>query len=71
MVDVSELGVTTTAGERFSGEDSAAMALLIWRRWGRDDEAAAVAWRRLMQNSCPDHQFMRLVRFAQAQQTES
>jgi len=25
----------------------------------------------LMQNSCPDDQFLRLVEFAQAQQTES
>ena len=53
--------VTTTAGETFSHEDHCKMAVLIWRRWGRNMAQAAVAWRRLFQNNCPDFDFERLV----------
>lgn len=52
--------VTTTAGERFSAADHAALAALVYRRFGRDPEAAAAAWRRLLGNSCTVAQFMRL-----------
>ncbi len=53
--------VTTTSGETFTTEDSAALAYLIYRRWGNDITAAAVAWRRLFQNNCSDRDFARLV----------
>jgi hypothetical protein len=53
--------VTTTAGERFSAQDSANLAHLIWRRFGKDYEAGVVAWRRLLQNSCPLEDFRALV----------
>lgn len=53
--------VTTTAGERFTQAEHAEMAWLIFKRFGRDDEAAAAAWRRMMQNGCAVADFMQLV----------
>jgi len=53
--------ITTTAGEPFTHEESCELARIIYKRWGRDPKAAAVAWRRLLQNSCTDIQFMALV----------
>jgi len=52
--------VTTTAGERFSASDSAKLAFLIYKRFGRDLSTAAVAWRRLLQNSTPESAFRSL-----------
>lgn len=59
---MANLDVTTTNGEVFTEQDSAELAYLVWRRWGKDDEAAAAAWRRLHQNSCPTSQFVALVK---------
>lgn len=53
--------VTTTSGENFTTDDSSKLAYLIFRRWGHDMTAAAVAWRRLFQNACSDRDFARLV----------
>lgn len=53
--------ITTTAGERFTVAEHANMARLVFKRFGRDEEAAAAAWRRLLQNSCPVADFMELV----------
>lgn len=53
--------ITTVSGERFSAQDSASLAHLIWRRFGRNDLAACEAWRRLLQNDCPLEDFQRLV----------
>jgi hypothetical protein len=55
--DLSNLGVTTTNHERFSGEEHALMAALIWKRFGYDTTVAAAAWRRLLENSCGDPEF--------------
>lgn len=52
--------VTTTAGEAFTAADSAALALAVYRRFGRDSGAAAAAWRRLLQNGTSDRDFMAL-----------
>lgn len=56
-----DLTVRTTAGEKFTNGDHYALAHLVYRRFGRDLRAAAAAWRRLLQNSCPDEDFRALV----------
>jgi len=38
------------------------MAWLIWKRWNKQTNSAAAAWRRLMQNSCTEDQFFELVK---------
>ncbi len=53
--------ISTTKGERFSHEDSADLAWMIYRRFGRNIVAAADAWRRLLQNNCSNTQFHQLV----------
>ena len=53
--------ITTTCGEEFTWEDSQSMARLVFRRWGRDKEAALCAWRRLMQNSTDMSGFIELL----------
>ena len=55
------LDVTTTSGQKFSGEDSAKLAYLVFRRFGDDYEAGAEAWRRMLQNDCPTYKFEELV----------
>lgn len=54
-------GITTTAGERFTPEDSVQLARLVLKRFGYEVPAAAAAWRRLLQNGCPDSDFEALV----------
>lgn len=54
-------GVTTTANEVFSGENTELLALLVFKRFGRDQEAATAAWRRLLGNSATTADFMQLV----------
>jgi hypothetical protein len=49
--------VMTTAREEFTGSDSADLAWLLYRRFGRDFVAAHVAWCRLLQNNCTVRQF--------------
>ena len=44
--------ITTTAGEEFSGDQHAELALLVYIRWGRAVGAAHSAWKRLFQNNC-------------------
>ena len=53
----------TTAGELFDCNDHAAMAFLIWRRMGRNNDATGAAWRRLMESNCPTPDVMALVAF--------
>lgn len=60
-VDLSELDTTTTNGKTFTGAQHAALAVLIFQRWGCDVEAACVAWRRLFQNSTTVRAFQALV----------
>ncbi len=56
---------TTVSGERFPKEDSALLALLIYRRFGRNAIAATAAWRRLLMNDCRIEEFQRLIDYAQ------
>lgn len=51
MLTVENCYVTTTAGETFGYKQFAQLAHLIWLRFGKDDEAAVLAWRRLHQNN--------------------
>lgn len=60
---VETLGVTTTNGERFTGEETVLLAALINKRFGYDKEQAAAAWRRMLGNSCPDEDFAELASF--------
>lgn len=59
-MNLSKLDVTVTSGMVFSGEDSAKLALSIYRRFG--DNSAWRAWLRLMENNCGRAQYMKLVR---------
>jgi len=61
MVDI-----TTTNGERFSLQDSANMAWLVYRRFGRDLIEAAAAWNRLLGNNCDVSQFEKLLSVCRA-----
>ncbi len=63
-INNNDLSVTTTNGEVFSTEDHLRLALLIFKRWGKDPRAAASAWRRLLQNNCEDSRFMAMVNSA-------
>ncbi len=53
--------ITTTCGEKFTYSDHCKLAVMIYRRWGRDTAGAANAWRRLFQNSCSDEQFQKMI----------
>ena len=61
--DPDQLYACTMSGEFFDCSDHALMAFQIWRRMGRSNEAAGAAWRRLMQNDCPNEDVMALVAF--------
>lgn len=52
---------TTTRGEIFTNQDTAQMAWLIYRCFGRDPQASLAAWQRLLQNNCDTVAFMALV----------
>ena len=56
-----DMDITTTAGEVFTHADSARMAALVYRRFGRDLVVARDAWRRLMGNNTGFAQFKKLV----------
>jgi len=62
------MSITMADGTKWTEEetDAATLAFLIWKRWGCDMAGAAVAWRRLHQNSCPDYDFEKLVKRAVA-----
>lgn len=53
--------VITTAGERFTLDMHRELARLVWVRFGRDDQAATMAWRRMMQNTCEVQDFLALI----------
>ena len=53
--------VITTDGSTFTYEQSADMALMVYRRFGHDVDAAAAAWRRLLQNDCETADFIDLL----------
>jgi hypothetical protein len=52
--------VTTTGGETFTFSDSAKLAALIHKRFGRDVTVSAAAYRRLLANNVPDDEFLGL-----------
>jgi hypothetical protein len=52
--------ITTTAKEVFTVNMSCQLAMLIHKRFGWDNEAAASAWRRLLQNSCSTEEFVEM-----------
>ena len=58
-----KLYARTMTGETFDCADHAAMAFLIWRRMGRNNEATGGAWRRLMESNCPTPDVIALVAF--------
>lgn len=53
--------ITTTARQEFTDNDHRQLALLVCRRFGWDLEGATAAWRRMLQNSCTEEQFLELV----------
>lgn len=55
--------ITTTNGKPFTHVESVDMARLVFKRFGDDPEAAAAAWRRLLENGCPVADFMALVEY--------
>lgn len=57
--------IRTTNEELFSFADSADMAWMVYRRFGRDLVSATAAWNRLMQNNCNATQFSELVSYSQ------
>ncbi len=59
-MNLDQLQVTTTAGEVFTGAESALLAHLINKRFGYDTALAATKWRNLLQNNTPDHIFAEL-----------
>ena len=62
--DTAKYAVNTTASERFSGEETAQLAALVYKRFGWELEAAAAAWRRMLGNTCDDEQFRKLAEYA-------
>jgi hypothetical protein len=53
--------ITTTSGKRFTQQEHGALAALIHKRFGDDDAAFCVAWRRLMQNTAEDSEILKLL----------
>ena len=60
-MNLDKLTVTTTNGSEFTGQDSADMARLVYRRFGCNLKAACAVWRRMLQNNCPEADFAALV----------
>jgi hypothetical protein len=55
-------GITTTNGESFPGTESAILAFLIYKRFGRDLFLACSKWRKMLGNDTPSEEFEKLVR---------
>ncbi len=53
--------ITTTNGETFTLDEHRDLARLVFKRFGRNCDAAAKAWRRLMENSTSVGEFMDLI----------
>ena len=65
MITNSSLeGIKTTAGEVFPPAETIDLARLVYKRFGYDLPAAAAAWRRLLQNSATESDFLDLVNYA-------
>ena len=59
-MNLDKLTVVTTNGDTFTGEESAHLAYLVAKRFGFEWASAAAAWRRMLENSCPDYQYEQL-----------
>jgi hypothetical protein len=53
--------ITTTAGQTWTFEDSRELARQVFRRFGNDLGAATAAWRRMLQNSATESDFLELI----------
>lgn len=53
--------IITTKGEAFTYDESANLAFMIYKRFGRDAELAASKWRTLLGITHNDMQFFALV----------
>lgn len=58
---LEDLSVETTAKEVFSGCESAVMAFLIYKRFGRNVPLSHRKWMQLLQNNCEAKDFWMLV----------
>lgn len=63
---LDEMSVTTTAGERFTGQEHAQLAALVFKRFGWDVEQATAAWSRMLGSNVTAEQFQTLAGFAAA-----
>lgn len=59
MLDI--LTVTTANGEKFTSAETMLLTTLINKRFGRDPEAAAAAWRRMLQGTTTTDEFKSLL----------
>ena len=60
-MNLSNLDIHTVDGTVYTGVRSAKLAYQIWLRFGRDLGGALAAWRRMLQNNCPDESFAKRV----------
>ncbi len=60
--------IRTTNGEPFTDTDHAALARLMYKRFGRDEESFCSAWRRMLQNSAENRDIMALLREGRSQE---
>ena len=58
---MSATDIITTSGHPFTWAEHVMLARLIYKRFGNDANAAAGAWRRMLQNSATVGDLMRLV----------
>ena len=59
--DLDALTVTTTNGSKFTGEQSAELAILVYKRFGCNMASACAAWRRMLENNCREADFAALI----------
>jgi hypothetical protein len=55
------LAVMTTSGEVFTGEESKLLARLVYKRFGNNLPLSVSVWRRILQNSCTEDDFKKLI----------
>ena len=60
--------ITTTNGERFTDEEHAALARLMFKRFGKEEGPFCNAWRRMLQNNSENADIMRLTRESRPQE---
>ena len=61
MAGIKHGDITTTNGDKFSYDDNCRMAVMVHIRFGRSIAASTEAWRRMLQNSCPQADFEAMV----------